>query len=268
MTEYIDPEFENRIRNLARAFPYPSTPSVVGRKSTGLRERAFPGRFARTPAWVAMLALIVLVFAGLMAVPPVRAAVIEFIQIGVLRIFDQEEIPPLLTPEASPTNSTPAYQTPTPRPLSSLLSLAGETSLEEARAQVPVPIPLPTYPTDLGEPDKVYYQTLEGGWGVFLVWLDPEQPEYVRLSLLVMGPGAFAGKNAPDQVTNVTVNGARAVWLEGDHYLLLQTGPNSYDAMRFFVRGNVLAWEKEGITYRLESDFSLEEAIRVAEGLK
>jgi hypothetical protein len=38
--------------------------------------------------------------------------------------------------------------------------------------------------------------------------------------------------------------------------------------MRRLVEGNTLIWEANGITYRLESHLSLEDALRIAESLK
>jgi hypothetical protein len=38
--------------------------------------------------------------------------------------------------------------------------------------------------------------------------------------------------------------------------------------MRRLVEGNVLIWFENGLTYRLESDLSLEETVRVAESLE
>ena len=282
----LDNDFEARVQHLARAFPYPATPRVAGRMIPGLRGGTRRWRPGLTPAWVWVAALIVLGFAGLMAVPSMRAAVIEFIQIGAIRIFTEEEIPPIEpgSPEPDPTSTRPLPQEtetparfvpfiPTRTPsgrllLNSVLGLAGETSLEAAREAASFPILLPTYPSDLGAPDKVFYQQLAGGWGVFLVWFDPEQPDQIQLSLLLLGPGAFAGKGGPSLIEETTVNGVWAIWMEGEHSLVLQTGFNQYERMQLFVKGNVLVWEVDGITYRLESELTMEEAVRIAESVR
>jgi hypothetical protein len=280
--DLFDKDFETRIQHLALAFPYPATPPVAGRVISELHGGARRWRPAAMPAWAIALVLILLVFAGLMVVPSVRAAVIEFLQIGAIRIFTEEEIPPLnpsvptstrpLPQESeTPARFVPLLFTPTPSEneiLTSLLFLAGETTLEEAREVASFPILLPTYPSDLGAPDKVFYQRLDEGWGVLLIWLVPEQPDRVKMSLLLLGPDAFAGKGAPYLTVETSVNGKRAVWTEGKHLLVLQTGPNQHDLVQFFVSGNVLIWEVEGITYRLESELMMEEAVRIAESLK
>ena len=271
----MDQEFETHVRHLAQAFPYPGTPDLAGRVIQPLRGGQRRVRNAYTPAWVWAVALIGLVFAGLMAVPTVRAAVIEFLQIGAIRIFTEEEIPPaptVPTPQSLPTQSLPGEtETPsnaTPGYLSSVLELAGEVSLEEAYEKAPFPIFLPTYPPDLGTPDKIFYQQLDGGPGIFLVWFEAEHPEKVQMSLLLLGPGTFAGKGASTQVVETTVNGTPAVWTEGEHLLVLQTGPNQRDLVQLFVSGHVLIWEIGDVTYRLESEFSMEEAVRIAESVE
>jgi hypothetical protein len=38
--------------------------------------------------------------------------------------------------------------------------------------------------------------------------------------------------------------------------------------MRRLVEGNVLVWEQDGLTYRLETKLSLSEAVKIAESLK
>lgn len=257
-----DNEFEARVARLARAFPYPATPPVADTVATRLRADALPARGGRAPAWIWIATALVLALAALMAVPSVRAAVIEFLQIGVIRIFTGEETPPL-----PPGEDLPAAPTPLHVAVNSVLELAGEVTLDQAREMAPFPILLPAYPPELGAPDKVFYQQLENGRGVFLVWLNDGRPDKVKMSLLLFGPGVFVGKSAPTSVAETTVNGQRAVWTEGEHLLVLQTGPNQRELAQLFVEGNVLIWEINGITYRLESEFSMEEAVRIAESV-
>ena len=81
MTEPI----ESRLQALAKEFQYPPTPSVADAVMSRIRVPVKRSRFGRQLAWA--LITIILLFAGLMFVPPVRAAVLEFIQIGIVRIF-------------------------------------------------------------------------------------------------------------------------------------------------------------------------------------
>jgi hypothetical protein len=216
-----------------------------------------------------MAALVVLLL-GLLAVPSVRAGILEFIQVGVVRIF--LATPPTTTPAPSPVPSgTPARRTPAPTPLPTstplawLTDLAGETTLAEARGRVFFDIPLPAYPEDLGEPDRVFVQDLDGPL-VVLVWLEPGTANQVRMSLHLIAPGSIALEKArPVLVEETRVNGQYAAWTTGPYLLRLRN--NDLDIRRM-IAGHVLIWEQEGITYRLETDLPLEEAVKVAESLQ
>ena len=212
--------------------------------------------------------VIVLLLLILFTVPPIRAAVLEVIRLGAVRIFLTEPtpttIPPTATPVAATTQTATAPPPTRPSPLpASLLNLAGETTLAEAQAQVDFPLRLPTEPTDLGPPDKVYLQDLNGPV-VILVWLDPDRPGGVRLSLHYLSPNTLAGKSVPQTLQETTVHDQPALWVTGPH--LLQIEGQSYDLIRL-VAGNVLIWTEGEITYRLETDVSLEEAVQIAESL-
>ena len=195
-----------------------------------------------------------------MLIPPARAAIIEFIQIGIVRIFPQ----PTKSPEvvAQPT-ATRNAQLPLLIPL--LENIAGETKLASAQEFVPYSILLPTYPSELGFPDHVYVQDVEGSMTV-LVWVDPHQPGDVMLSLHFIPAGHWAVRKFEPSVTQeTTINGQRAVWTEGPYPLLLRNG--NIEITRL-IEGRVLIWEDDEITYRLETDLSLQEAIKIAESLQ
>ena len=159
--------------------------------------------------------------------------------------------------------------TPSPRtsaPLIPILErLAGELTLAEAQQTVGYPILLPSYPPDLGEPDRVFVQDA-GGTMTILIWIDPQQPSQVLMSLHMIPPGSWAiDKMDPDLVQETTVNGQRAIWAVGPYPIRFSNG--NLDFVRL-IDGHVLIWEEGNITYRLETDLDLEEAIRVAESLE
>ena len=145
-----------------------------------------------------------------------------------------------------------------------MAGLAGETTLEVAQARVPFPIRLPAYPADLGEPDRVFLQ--EDGPMVIFAWTDPADPQKARLSLHQIGPGSvMLGKFEPLVVQETQVNGEYAVWAQGPYLIQLTNRDYNY---RRTVEGNTLIWEENGITYRLESNMSMEETVRLAESLE
>ena len=100
---------------------------------------------------------------------------------------------------------------------------------------------------------------------LFLVWTDPQHPDQVRLSLHAIGPGSWAvTKMGPVVIDQTQVNGREALWAEGPYPLRLTNGDLDF---RRLVDGHVLIWEQDNLTYRLESDLDMDEAIKVAESL-
>jgi hypothetical protein len=266
---------EKRLSEAGRSLRYPATPpiaaAVMRRIEQGAPRRIFPRRLA----WAVVAALVL--FSALMLVPPARAAILDFIQIGVVRIFRGPNPPPIPAPTASlsaPAVQIPLTATPAARPeptatatsaAQALADFAGETTLAKAQQDVKFRILLPTYPTDLGQPDRVYLQH-PGDSMVVLVWLDPAERGRVRMSLHEISPGRWAvGKFNPPVVQEVRVNGRQAGWTVGPYLIELRNGDF---AERRLITGHVLIWEQGSITYRLETDLPVQEAIRVAEALK
>ena len=256
MTEPI----ESRLQAIAREFKYPSTPAITGVVMNRLRVPLTHPRNGRQIVWA--LIMFIGLLAGLMVVPPARAAVLEFIQIGIVRIFPAPvatEIPGLEAPVTSTTVTNSSS-------LSSLLNqLSGKTTLENAQQEIGVPIPLPAYPPELGQPDRVYLQNA-GGWMVILVWLDPQQPDQVQMSLHLIEEGSWTiSKLQPAIIKEETVHGIRALWTVGEYPLVMKNADIQFTRM---INGNVLIWEENKITYRLETSLDLTEAIRIAESLQ
>lgn len=230
---------EERLRAAGRNLAYPPTPAHV----PGLKPGAgWAG--ARWPGALAALAVILII--TLAAVPQVRAAVLEFIQVGAVRIFGD--------PDALPVAEA------TPAAIPDLEGLFGRTTPAEAASRLGFPLEVPAA---LGDPDAVYVQRRAGDLA-FLVWLDAGQ---VETTLTVLGPGAFAWKAPLEPAAEVQVGGARAVWIEGPHPFYLQTASGGDREVLLFEAGSVLIWEEDGLTYRLEGRFTLEEAIRIAESI-
>lgn len=266
---------EIRLKAAARQMAYPPTPDLAAQvnrrlSQTGRRSPAVLPRFA----WV-LLALVVALLASL-SVPQVRAALLEFIQVGAIRIrLIQPTVIPGLTPAPTqpPGTASPAATaeptltaTATPTALPVLDRLAGETTLEEAQLGAGFEILLPAYPEDLGDPHRVYSQKI-GGPAVLLLWFEPAQPNLVRLSLLILTNETLAIKGEPRLLQITQVNGEQALWTEGAHVLEL-AAPSDMAFEKFIINGHVLIWTQGDLTYRLETTLNLEEAIRIAESLR
>jgi hypothetical protein len=273
-----------RLTLTARALPYPPTPNIAATAGLRLPERPAGTTSRRWQLAVLALALLAL---GLLAVPPVRAAVVQFIQIGVVRIFVGPATP-TPTPTAAPTelavSATPtspgrptATATPSPvpsdTPSASLLdSLAGETTLGDARARAGFTVVLPAYPSDLGLPDRVFLQT-NGAPMVVLVWQDLAHSGQPRLALFEIAPGNIGieksefTKGVPPSLQNTTVHGQPAAWTTGPYLFQLKDGSIDFNRL---IEGHVLIWVENDITYRLElgSDSTMEDAVMIAESLR
>jgi hypothetical protein len=247
--------FETRLKELTGEFSYPATPPIA-RKVMGRIRKPVP--FSRKLAWA--LTILLLTFASLMAVPTVRAAVIEFIQIGVVRIFPSNEPANeiIVTPTPPVKNTVPAPTSLIPF----LESIAGETSLEVARQIARYPISLPA---DLGEPDRVFVQEAAEAM-VILVWTDEENPQQVEMSLHLIPQYSWVIKKANfETVELTTVHGEQAAWTTGPYPLIMNNRDIQYTRL---IEGHVLIWTEGDLTYRLETDLSMEEAIKIAESLQ
>jgi hypothetical protein len=260
-------EFENQLHSIASGLEYPPTPDIAGSVVAHLHSSTRPRVISKKLAW--SLTIIFVLASSLMLIPPARAAILEFIQIGIVRIFPQPTQPPAGIPVTdepeffTPMTATPAAELPSLLPL--LDNLAGETEIENAQEVAPYPILLPAYPPELGEPNHVYVQDVEGMMTVF-VWIDPQQPENVLMSLHFIPTGHWAiNKMGPTVIQDTEVNGLRGIWAVGPYPLILSNGDIQVTRM---IDGHVLIWAEDEITYRLETDLSLEEAIKIAESLE
>jgi len=266
MDELQQELFGKQLLSISKGLDYPRTPDIAGAVMTRLRGATRPRFISRRLVW--SLTVILILFSSLMLIPPARAAIIEFIQIGVVRIFRAEPTPLAPPNQEIPSTVVPVTATPVPtsQPLIPILeNLAGEMTLDEAQKAVNYPILLPSYPPDVGKPDRIFVQNADGKMTV-LVWLDPQHPDQILMSLHFLPAGSWAIKKIePTHIQETTVNSQRAIWAIGPYPLRLSNG--DLDFVRL-IDGHVLIWEQGDITYRLETDLSLEEAVKIAESLQ
>lgn len=266
MTNDRQEQLERRLRAAARGLAYPPTPDLVAALR---RRRAGRGAALRLPSPAALtLAALAVVAALLLAVPQVRAAALEALRIGVVRIIPAAPTaPPAPQPviTATPLTATPAAPTATVG-RDPLRELSGATTLDEARERLPFPLRLPAEPPDLGPPDAVFVQNL-GGPAAILVWREPADPARTRLALYVLSSDAFAQKVEVPAIEETTVGGRPAVWTSGPYVLQLGRAGDRMDVRRV-VTGHTLIWADGDLTYRLETDLPLADAVRIAESLR
>lgn len=268
-----DAGLEAALRDLGATMAYPAAPTLV--ESVHSRVSALPA--PRSPWWERLLpargtfrrsAVLALVALLLLAV---AAAAVRFGVPGIRLVFEGP------TPSASP--SPGAIPTLTPAPLGSTMGLGVAATLDEARAAAEFPIALPSDPA-LGPPDGVYLDRRILGGHVALVWrarpgVPAQDPGAVAL-LLAQFRGRveedyfekLIGGDGVTSVDPVEVGGERGWWIAGDPHILFYL-----DRSGVFVEresrlvGNVLIWERDGITYRLESRIALADALRIAESV-
>ena len=179
-----------------------------------------------------------------------------------MRIFFTQPTP--TAPGAAPLPSgTPA---PSPTFLTSVLDLAGETTLAQAQQQANFTIQQPTFPADLGTPNHVYLQEL-GGQVVVLVWMAPDHPQQVRMSLSETSSNQYIfSKYQTESVLNTEVEGQDAVWVAGRYLLVTRSGDTTFT--RLVKQGHTLIWTAGQMTYRLETDEDLAAALRIAQSIQ
>lgn len=263
------PHWLSQLAQVARALPYPPTPNLAPAVMARLAPRP---ALARPRRLAYGLALAVILLAASLAVPSVRAGLLEFLQLGAVRIQLAASPTPFPVPTATGTPPAPtSTPTPEPTPLQSVLDLDGLTTLADARARAPFSIRLPVYPTGLAEPDLAFVQDLDG-FSVMLVWLAPGSDSEVQLSLQLLESRLMAEKlffdvvkQQPPTVELTEVNDTQAIWTTGPYVIITRQG-NLEE--RRLVEGHALIWVEEGVTYRLETGLALDEAIRVAESLE
>ncbi len=241
---------EERLRQIGASFSYPPTPDLAGRVRKNL-EKQVRGQSRRKSGRLAYtLTIVLILILAALLVSPVRAKVIDWIQIGAARIF--------------PTVAT--VTPPAATPVQSVLDLAGETSLPAAQQQLDFNVSLPAWPEDLGQPDHVYIQHWDTTV-IVLVWMVPEQPEQVRLSLTEgSSDEVIFHKYTRGTVMNTRVNGQPAVWIDGEYVLVMGDGDAAMT--RLVDQGHTLIWTRADLTYRLETDVDLDSAIRIAESIR
>jgi hypothetical protein len=154
------------------------------------------------------------------------------------------------------------------------MGLGTNVSLEEAARIAGLELILPPDPA-IGPPEEAYVFVNRAA----LVW--PERPGLpadpaTGVGLLL---SEFRGTvdegyyqktlESETQVVPVTVNGDRGYWIGGPPHFFYYVDPTgrAVDDTHRSV-GNTLIWSDGDVTYRLESQLGMDEAIRLAESLR
>ena len=238
---------EDQLTDLGQHLDWPSTDV----SADVLRRVSQPGRQPRPqrrwmPAAIAVTAVVLV-----MALPAGRGVIADLL--GVVGI------------EIEWTASLPAT-----RPFDEL-ELGGAVSLEEVQVGFPILVPEADPP---GPPDRVY---VDDG-RVATVWATSSALPAVVDTEIGMLHLQFAatldealltkGAGRETKVRGVSVRGGFGIWIEdGPHVVSYVDGDGRERTETTRLAANVLMWEEDGVTHRIESSLSLEATLAIAESL-
>ena len=237
---------------LSSELAYPPTPSMRSAVTARLEnERAAGGRpvFPRRALW-SRRRVLVLATIGLLAALALAAA--ARFAIGAIEI----RVQPGVTPSASlPPVEPDALGDPVPA--REAFALAG---FEPSLPAGPAPDEAYVVDTLFGDPGLLMawrpsatYPALPGtDWGLVLMAFQGDEGTVVKTV------------QAFEDVHEASVNGTSATWIPVPHVLQIETELGS---RTFSVRGNVLIWEVDGITYRLETSLDRASALEIARSI-
>ena len=215
--------------------------------------------------WLVAALLLIAIAGGLVLFPEARYAIADRLGLQGVLIRWVDEVP-----------------SPEPSQLGAPLLLGRPVTLDEAQAAVDFSVRVPTAP-GFDDPSEIYLLDQEQGAMVSFVYpTGPELPASDETgvgALLTQFQGdaergliekGLADSDEPETYLEaVTVRGDPGYWISGAPHGFFFV---CYDAgecrqERYRLAGNVLLWEQDGVTLRLESALSREDALAIAESV-
>ena len=236
---------ERELAALGPSIDWPEEPDVVATVSTRIADEA-PKRRPRRRLALA-LAVVLAALLAVLAVPPARTAIFDWLGIGGVNIVHVDELP------AVP--SAPGIEI-----------LGDEVTLDEARSRVGFPFAEP--PDHEPVPDEI---RVAPGSRISYIWR-----EGTDLKLLITqfpGSGSDPGllKKLSGSGTSVLafrLDGDPAVWLEGGPHVVYVVMPDgNIRDDRGWLAGNTLIVDRDGVTVRVEGALDRAEAIDLVEAM-
>lgn len=252
-----DEGLQDALRAAAREVAYPPTPALAKqvrmRLETAPRSshRTLPHRPRWQPALVALGALVVVLVATMTFSPRAREAVADFIGVGGVRIgFDER------APSATPSEG---------------LNLGPRVSLAEAEELAGFDVKVPQM-LGLSSPEIHFIRPPDAGM-VSLLYPDAyegaDEPALLITQFRADLDGAFVKKLGFEgtDVESVLVRGSVGYWVRGAHVFSYVDASGNLREETLRLADNVLLWEEDGITYRIEGGFGRPEALKIADSL-
>ncbi|HJS49098.1 MAG TPA: hypothetical protein VJ745_02150 [Gaiellaceae bacterium] len=239
---------ERALAELGRELEVPPAPDLV----QVVLARIEPRRAARPRPrrWVLVVAVTVLAaLVATLAIPDARSALFRILRIGGEQIVLVDALPEVTGQAGLALEAT----------------LGTRITIEQARRDAGFDV------RELErKPDRVYV----GDRGT--VWFLYGMPSSVRL-LVAQTPLHSVDENfflkklaSPEtSVEEVDVDGARGFLLTGEpHFVLLVDAAGEVVEETARLARDVLVWERDGVAYRLEGDFTRDEALELARSLR
>jgi hypothetical protein len=235
------PELESALRQLGASVEFPDEPDFV--EGVRRRMREAPGRGWAPPRLLLVgFAVLAVAVGAVMAVPPARTAVLEWLGIKGVSVTRVETLPKT-------------------GPLSEV-GLGEQVTLAGAR-RVASWLVEPSY-EGLGLPDHVFHTVAVPGGQVAFLWGTKAEP---RL-LMTQSPGRAFGEKMlgpGSDAERADVDGELGVWFSGPPHVFIyrdEHGDIREETAR--LAGNTLLWQHGELTVRLEGELSRREALEIA----
>ena len=224
------PDLERDLVALGAVLDLPVERDLAPAVLARLHRHHHTGRWRRA-AGIAVLVLVV-GLAATMAVPDARTAVLHFLGIKGATVIRVEELPPAA---------------PAPPEFGESVGLAEAERVVGFRPLL----------VDGRDPDDVRIDRFSPSF-IMLLYGEPE----LRLRLIQMVGGTIEKYALTEQrVERVKVDGRPGIWVEGRHVV-----SGLFGLPR--LAGNVLLWEQDGLTLRLEGRFTKEQALELARSVR
>jgi len=237
---------ERELLALGPAIDWPETPDVANAVTARIGDAEPRRRTPRRRLGLA-LALVLAAVLAVLAVPPARTAIFDWLGIGGARIIEVDELPSV--------RETPGIE-----------FLGDRVSLEQARARAGFPFADP--PGDLDPPAEI---RVAPGIRVTYVW---REDGAARL-LVTQFPGSAADPGLVKKlvgggtsIEQFEVDGDPAVWLQGGPhvvYFLAPEGDVREDVG--WLAGNTLLIDRSGVTVRIEGPLDRRDAVELARAM-
>jgi hypothetical protein len=215
--------------------------------------------------WLVAALLLIALVSGLVLFPEARNAIADRLGLPGVSIRWVDEVP-----------------TPEPSQIGAPLLLGRQVTLDEAQAAVDFPVRIPTA-AGFNLPDEIYLlDQVEGAMVSFVYPAAPGLPasDETGVGALLtqfrgeadrglIEKGLSDDGARPTNLDAVAVSGEPGFWISGAphgfFFVCYDVGECRQE--RYRLAGNVLLWEQDGVTLRLESALSLKDALAIAESV-